>query len=319
MIKHDYTDKIVIFPFDFSDEILIQKAINLLNEGTLKKKHTREFWDWRFANNPFGESYGWYAKDTITGDLAGILLWWPWKFNAGKQDGRFYQAINGKISEKYRHRKIFLRLNNTAIDFFQDLNAGLFGFPNENSYPGYQKLGWMTFTRINPFLIPLSPVRTLLKFFLGNKEDADVLSVKPCINFRFKNLESQTGSFLTTLWNVQNLTWRFQNHPAHEYCYFNINDSLFIYRTKKRSRFIEAQVVFSDIVCKSDYQQLKKHLRKRGVDFLTYFGFNTLLNDILRKKIFKLTLKKNLYFIVQNSDILQQGNIRLEMAETDSQ
>lgn len=310
---------IEIFPFDFSDEKLILEAINLLNEGTEKKKHTPEFWEWRFSGNPFGESLGWYAREMISGDLAGILLWWPWRFISENQEKLFYQAINGKTASRYRNLKIFYSLNSIAIQHFQEINIGLFGYANENSYPNYRNTGWKLLTRVHPILIPVSPIRSLMRLFLKSQSLMPEASDPEQIQFFFHNHEGKNENQIKTNWDNRILSWRFFQHPVHKYSYFYKNESLIIFRIKKRRKLKEAQIVFSDLAEKSDYHDFVGLLKRQHFDIMSYFGFNSLLSEILKRKLFRFTMKKDLYFIVNDTEFLRNKQLRFEMAEADSQ
>ena len=60
---------------------------------------------------------------------------------------------------EYRNRGLFVELCNLTIDLCRQTKVKLlFGFPNQNSYPGFvNKLGWTSTGRLECFCLPVSP------------------------------------------------------------------------------------------------------------------------------------------------------------------
>lgn len=310
--------EIKILPFDFGDDSLIDETIKLLNDGSKLKKHNLEFWDWKFNKNPFGKSIGWYAKDNNNNCLAGVLLWWPWKFTIGNVEVSFYQAINGKTNASYRNLGIFYKLNSTAINYFRSMNVGLIGFPNDQSYPSYRKLGWNTLTIIHPIYIAISPLKTITKLLAKRKFVTNSPTLSGEDNFDF-NFRIDQNTFIQTSWSNPLIEWRFKMHPIHKYYCFMDSQNHFVYRIKQRGLFWEAQVVYSQLRDPGNLHYFIKHLSNREIDFLSYFGYNTVLDATLKRFIIKYRLKKPLYFVLDYSTDFGEIPFRFEMAETDSQ
>jgi hypothetical protein len=319
MEKQKRSPEIEFLPFDFENQKLVEEAINLLNEGTSAKRHNMDFWNWRFKENPFGKSLGWYAMDNLNKKLAGILLWWPWKFTVNGNEVLFYQAINGKTSNECRNLGVFRTLNDLSLKYFQSQNIGLYGFPNENSYPSYHEPVWKTVTKVQPWLVPVSFRTSLFNLLINKKPDLQTVSGFKNLTTDILNEISTSASILMTAWNSISIQWRFESHPLHVYKFFNFQNQFIIYRIKKRFRFFEAQIVFSDIADDSILPVFMKHLKCNGIDFMTYFGHNTTLSKILKRRMIKFKLKKNLHFVIHNATETEVSQIRFEMAEADSQ
>lgn len=305
-----------ILPFDFEDFALITESIKLLNSNSNKNKQNIEFWRWRYNENPFAKSLGWYAKEKDTKEIAAILLFWPWKYYYNSKEYLFYQAIDGITNKKYQKIGIFLAVNKTAMDFFSRNNYALFGIPNGQSYPTYRKLKWETIERINPYLIPLSPVKTLIRYIFRK-------SIKPEIELqdhRIKplNVEIEESNKINTIWTEELINWRFVKHPYFKYYTFVSNDSKFIFKTIARGNLIEAQIMLSNIDETDSFTKFKKFLKKHHVDILSYYGSNTKLIHIINNSIYKIKQKKILYLVLKDLPELHGIPFRFEQAERDT-
>jgi hypothetical protein len=311
-------NNILILPFDFEDRLLVEEAINILNSESKLNKHSIEFWNWRFEQNPFGPGLGWYAKDTQNNKLVGILLWWPWKYTCGEKEILFYQAINGKIDRNYRNTGIFFQLNSVSVKYFESKNIPLYGIPNDKSYSSYIKLGWETISEVHPFYIVLSPLNSIKKLFGFYKR-----VLRKTMALEFVPADFQTteyfGEVLYTNWNKRRIEWRFLSHPIFKYHCFAINNNIIIYKLKQRHFFCEAQVVLSTILSNTEIKLFIRQLRKERVDFISYYGFNTKMEYFISKKILKFRLKKPLYFVCDKTMEVNKFSLRLELAEMDTQ
>ncbi len=314
----EFNNDIGYFEFDFSSIELADEALFLLNSGTKHQKHNREFWNWRFNENPFGKSYGWYARDLKTNRLASVLLWWPWKFRMGNEEKLCYQAINGKTDARFRLSGVFFHLNELSLKFFSEMDVLLYGFPNENSYPSYSKLNWKTVTDIHPDYYCVSPIRTVAGMFGLSKSDHQKQFDLPQ-DWNYSSWNQSTG-YVRTLWNAESFGWRFRKHPLHQYhYYFDQEKNLIVYRLKKRGIFKEAQIVFSDTVGEKFLKDFINKLKSENIDFFSYFGNHTNLQHILKKRMCRFSLKKSLKLVVNSKSFFKDMPLRFEMAEADSQ
>src|SRR5882757_11194374 len=61
---------------------------------------------------------------------------------------------------QYRNKGLFVELCNRTVELCKEEGVRfLFGFPNQNSYPGFvNKLGWLTMEEMECFCLPVSAV-----------------------------------------------------------------------------------------------------------------------------------------------------------------
>lgn len=99
------------------------------------------FYRWKHVDNPFGRSFGWVATDG--GRLVGVRLFMRWRF---RQNGKLVNAIRAVDTAThvdYRGRGIFSSLTRHGLDALADADVSfVFNTPNDQSRPGYLKLGW---------------------------------------------------------------------------------------------------------------------------------------------------------------------------------
>jgi GNAT superfamily N-acetyltransferase len=107
-----------------------------------------EFFDWKHAGNPNGASPAWVAVEDET--VVGFRTFLRWQFE--HPDGRTRRAVRAvdtATSRAHQGRGIFRRLTLTAVD---ELTADgvdfVFNTPNNESRPGYLRMGWSTVGRV---------------------------------------------------------------------------------------------------------------------------------------------------------------------------
>lgn len=96
---------------------------------------------WKHSENAFGPSPAWVARD---GDrIAGFRTLMRWEFLAGDRVVRAVRAVDTATHPEYQGRGIFTRLTLHALDeLAADGVEFVFNTPNDQSRPGYLKMGW---------------------------------------------------------------------------------------------------------------------------------------------------------------------------------
>jgi GNAT superfamily N-acetyltransferase len=113
---------------------------------------------WRFLDTPFG-----LAPTVVADDgekLAGSYTIWPTMLNIGGEIVRGGQSMDTMTHPDYRGKGLFTRL---AIACFDQLREegyeALYGFPNENSYPGFiKRLNWDHVGDVPHWNRPITPL-----------------------------------------------------------------------------------------------------------------------------------------------------------------
>jgi GNAT superfamily N-acetyltransferase len=113
------------------------------------------FFSWKHIENPFGRSPAWVAVDGRR--IVGFRVFLRWEFERAGQIVRAVRAVDTATHPDYQGRGIFSRLTLHAIDALRDEGVGfVFNTPNEQSRPGYLKMGWKPVERLPVLARPRS-------------------------------------------------------------------------------------------------------------------------------------------------------------------
>lgn len=121
---------------------VLQASLGWVPDGTYEA-----FFRWKHHDNPFGRSPGWVAVDD--GAVVGVRLWLRWELVRGGTTWQMVRAVDTATHPDHQGRGIFRRLTTTSLD---ELRADgvdfVFNTPNEQSRPGYLKMGWREVGRL---------------------------------------------------------------------------------------------------------------------------------------------------------------------------
>ncbi len=142
----DTTD-IAVRPATASDD----EAVLALLRLTLGKKPDdpyERFFAWKHRENPFGTSPAWVAE--ADGQVVGYRTFLRWEFEQpGRPPLRAVRAVDTATHPSYQGRGIFQRLTLQALTELADDGVDLvFNTPNDQSRPGYLKMGWTVVERL---------------------------------------------------------------------------------------------------------------------------------------------------------------------------
>jgi GNAT superfamily N-acetyltransferase len=125
------------------DEIITLLGASLRREAD--PRFVRLF-AWKHEENAFGRSPAWVAVD---GDrIAGFRVLMPWEFVEHGEVVRAVRAVDTATHPDYQGRGIFTSLALHAIDELRGDVAFVFNTPNDQSRPGYLKMGWQVVGRV---------------------------------------------------------------------------------------------------------------------------------------------------------------------------
>lgn len=106
------------------------------------------FFAWKHDENPFGRSPAWVAV-TSEGRLAGVRVFMRWRFTDGARTRSAVRAVDTATHPDFQGRGIFTRLTKGALPDLRAEGTDLvFNTPNDQSRPGYLKMGWEVVGRV---------------------------------------------------------------------------------------------------------------------------------------------------------------------------
>jgi GNAT superfamily N-acetyltransferase len=109
--------------------------------GWVPDEQYAAFYRWKHHDNPFGRSPAWVALDGER--IVGLRVWLRWRFVAQGRRWDAVRAVDTATHPEYQGRGIFRRLTTSSLDALRAEGVGhVFNTPNEQSRPGYLKMGW---------------------------------------------------------------------------------------------------------------------------------------------------------------------------------
>ena len=304
MFPSEKDDTAIIREFDFDDAKLVTETIDLLKIVFANTEFTRSWWNWKYKDNPFGKSLGWYA--TLNGKMVGVRLATPNRFRMDEDIYNAYQMVDTATHPEYGKRGIFTALTKKAVEKIRSENSFIFNFPNDNSFPGYISLGWKKIKDLNWYISPTS-----FSSFLRRTKNIDF--VFPVISNR-KHMEN-----CCTDWNEESLTWRFKDHPYNKYFTFILSQKDFvIYKIRKIKGLSTAVIMIgdsydSDLFCK----ELIKYLSKCGITMIAYNGMNDVFESFFSRRIFAARSSSKINYVTKDLPGELEKRIIFELADTD--
>jgi N-acetylglutamate synthase-like GNAT family acetyltransferase len=272
-----------------------------LGESLIKK--SSRSWNYKHVDNPFGVSQVLLAFENDV--LVGVRAFMKWQWNLGSQSWTAFRAVDTATHPNYQGKGIFKKLTLQALDEIQkEGETFVFNTPNNNSRPGYLKMGWQIVDAIELAVVPTLMYSMPYFFFKVKTENAISTAQlnQLCIGY---NLDLSKKKILFTPKSVAYLKWRYEVNPLQDYVIFSTNDWYMVFYIKKHRFFNELRVVETiGSNQKQHLKQMKKNLL--GYAFHKRCWFITTANkDLFRCKIYgkfgpKLTIKtltKNSLFI----------------------
>lgn len=119
----------------------IPDVVNLIKAG-LDASYNEEFFIWKHLENPFGKSYGLLALDGKK--IVGLRMFMFWEFfNSGNNKVlKAIRPVDTVVDPEYRGNGLFKKMTMKGLEGCSRSFDLIFNTPNENSLPGYVKMGW---------------------------------------------------------------------------------------------------------------------------------------------------------------------------------
>ena len=126
---------------EISYEEDIKEIVSLIRYG-LDPNFTEKFFLWKHLHNPFGKSFGLIAEEN--GEIVGLRMFMFWEFYNIKEERtlKAIRPVDTVVSSNYRGRGLFKKLTLKGIESCMGDFDLIFNTPNDNSLPGYLKMGW---------------------------------------------------------------------------------------------------------------------------------------------------------------------------------
>ncbi len=244
------------------------------------------FFAWKHAQNPFGRSPAWVAVDGER--IAGFRIFLRWEFERAGRISRAVRAVDTATHPDYQGQGIFSRLTLHAIEALRaDGVAFVFNTPNDQSRPGYLKMGWQPVARL-PVLFRPRSVGSLLAVARARvpaekwslPTDAGVPAIEALGDREgVADLLRQTAADdgLRTRRTPEFMAWRYGFEPLAYRVMLTgdrLTDGIVVFRLRRRGAAVEAAVC--DVIVPDEQVPvsalLGRLLRESGADYAVRIG-----------------------------------------------
>ena len=206
-----------------------------------------DFFRWKHEESPFGRSPSWVA--CADGRVVGFRTFMRWEFDRDGRTLHAVRAVDTATAPEFRGRGIFSQLTRGAVE---DLRADgvdlVFNTPNEQSRPGYLKLGWQLVGRLPVLLRPRTPLvaprilraRAAAALWSEPTTAGEPIGSAQGLAKLVTDPEAMPGG-LRTRRSDGYLAWRYGFAPLH-YRVLQAGDGAAIFRIRRRGAAVEAVV-----------------------------------------------------------------------------
>ena len=274
-MKQAQSPEIDLRPYAIEDEERVLECIVASLGGGPAGKRPPEFFRWKHYANPFGRSFIMLAE--VERRIAGVRAFMRWRFRVGDRDLSAVRAVDTATHPDFQGQGIFSRLTLCALDALRVEGTDLvFNTPNQNSLPGYLKMGW---TKVGQVPVWLG-VRRPLRFVRRLRGETDVGTTLPMIDaphaaevLRAPGLDALLDSAETqhlqfhTVRTAEYLRWRYADAPLLDYRAVREERGdgtpvgLAIFRVRPRGALWETTL--SELIVRPDDVRTARRLLKR--------------------------------------------------------
>jgi len=252
---------------------------------------TVEFWNWKHNQNPGGISPVILAWDNDK--LVGIRAFMCFKFHDNNGVIKAYRPVDTATHPDYQGKGIFKNLTLSLIEDLKKINqsAFIFNTPNDQSKPGYLKMGWIEWGRPLIQILPTFPF-SVTSF----AKDQNRL-----LDYDFSNCKAVANQYIAIVKDGSYYQWRYQQIAIQQYgmkeCNLGNDVYLIIYRQKKikfLNEFRVCDVLKNNVSCsKIPVAVYARLFFTFGLGFTSFINRNKLLISVkLKRKSPCVTFRK---------------------------
>jgi len=226
---------------------MIELLKKSLGEGLIPKSEA--LWTWKHEQNPFGASFVLLAEEN--GALIGLraFMQWQWKWNNTVY--KAIRAVDTATHPDHQGKGIFKKLTLKQLELCKQQGIHfVFNTPNDQSRPGYLKMGWVQQGRMPLKLKVLNPIGLAYALAFkkgpagsGAEDPTPTQSWDPKVFSLMDNYKSNSDLVNTEL-SAAYIRWRYADNPLFNYNYFtDFENFLLIGRIKSHSFTRELRLV----------------------------------------------------------------------------
>jgi len=233
---------VAIRPYDDADEDVVLGLLTA-SLGWLSDGEHRAFFRWKHLENPAGRSAMWVAESG--GAIIGFRSMLRWRFIIDGVPATAVRAVDTATAPEARGLGVFRALTLHAVDELKADGVGfVFNTPNDQSRPGYLKMGWRELGRPPAVVRPHGLMGVARA--AASRAPAELWSVssnagEPAAAVLGSDLpRTSAPSGVSTDRTADHLWWRYAGLPALDYRALRTDDGIAVFRLRRRGRATEA-------------------------------------------------------------------------------
>jgi len=256
-----------------------------LGESLMPK--SEQYWRWKHLENPFGPSpvlLCWEGSELI-----GVRAFMRWEWIQQGQVYRAVRAVDTATHPAHQGKGIFKKLTLALVDYCKQQGVHfVFNTPNQQSKPGYLKMGWEEAGKL-PVYGSIQRPFSMMKHFISKTDTQQYEAENNAIKYYLQHDKLSTlltdhhhqTKQLTTNISAQYLTWRYVDVPVANYVAIGEEQGeeitgLIIGRIKKSRWGRELRITDCFMRGDSNGKELMKKFKERkkewDVDYTTLTG-----------------------------------------------
>lgn len=203
----------------------------------------RAFFRWKHLENPFGTSPAWGAWADER--LVAFRTLLRWELALGERSLSLVRAVDTATDPDMQGKGLFRRLTTEAVESLTEAGIdAVFNTPNDQSRPGYLKMGWVQLGRPTLWVQPSSPVA------LARMVRARVAAEKWSEPVTYGDAAAEVVDVVrpveTAGWSTRRtpefLAWRYGFEPLH-YRAVEVKGGHAVFRVRRRGPLREVAIV----------------------------------------------------------------------------
>ncbi len=238
-----------------------------------------ELFAWKHDQNAFGQSPMWVATDE--GRVAAFRALMRWEFERGGQTLRAVRAVDTATDPEYQGRGLFRSLTLHALEEMRaDGVDFVFNTPNDQSRPGYLKMGWRQVGHLAAsvhFSSPNGVLRAVRSKVAADRWSQDLDVGVPFSEWIAERTvverQREPGHMreLRTRWTDESLLWRFGS-PLLKYRVVDEDGTAVVVRSRTRGAALELAVVYGFGEPAAVDRLSSKVAKRAGADYAIRLG-----------------------------------------------
>lgn len=236
-------DELEVAPLDVASHIEAVVALGARSLQWAGDERDRAFVHWKHVENPFGASPAWGAWEGER--LVAFRTLLQWRLGRDGQELRVVRAVDTATDPDHQGRGLFRRLTTQAVEeLTTDGVDAVFNTPNDQSRPGYMKMGWVELGRPTLLVQPSSP--TTLARMLRARVPAALWSEpvtygEPAVDVADQMRPAEIERWATPR-TTEHLAWRYGFGPL-QYRAIEVNGGHAVFRVRRRGPLREVAIV----------------------------------------------------------------------------